>query len=306
MKAIPGKVLWTSTERMLLGECPLWDDQEQALWWVDTADPAVYCLQAGKVQRFACPKPVASIFFTSERKVVVALRQGLMLLDPLDGSLESLPDTQPPSAEERYNDGRCGPDGRLWISTMDRALKSGIGTLSGLDGRGGPALVAPTGAKLGNGVCFSPDGRWLYFSDSVARQMWRYPLSGSGLAPRELLVTLDEAPGRPDGCAVDTQGCLWSARVGGGRIDRYSPEGVLLGWLETPVTHPTHCAFGGPELRTLYVTSLRFPAGASNFEGQPLAGAVLAYSVDATGLAEQRFAWPPGGGPALQQKEKIA
>src|SRR5690606_8094290 len=103
-----------------------------------------------------------------------------------------------------------------------------LATITQFDSTLSTKSVTPAFAKIGNGICFSPDDKFLYFSDSRNRRIYRYPKHDDGsLGKRALFTELDGAPGRPDGCTVDSEGCLWSARVGGGRIDRYSPEGDL-------------------------------------------------------------------------------
>ena len=287
---ISSQLLWRSKEKLLLGENPLWDADAQALYYIDAADPAVYRLKNSAVRRFAMPKPVASIFLTDGSRLVVAMRNSFAELWLADGTLTDAGPVKPPSAEERFNDGRCDPNGHIWISTMDRKLQDGIGTLTQINAQYGSQSFR-TGAKLGNGVCFSPDGKWLYFSDTVKRAIYRYPMGEpcEMEAARELFVQLDDAPGRPDGCSVDSEGCLWSARVGGGRIDRYAPDGELLGYLDTPMSHPTHCTFGGPDMRTLFVTSSRYPATSTEFAEQDDAGRVVAFEVGTQGITEARF-----------------
>ena len=287
---IKNKLLWSSEEKLLLGENPLWDASTNSLFLIDAADPAVYRLTGGEFKRFAMPKPVASIFLSDANRLIVAMRSTFAELNLLDGRLSDVALVVPPTSEERFNDGRCDAQGRIWISTMDRQLQSGIGSIMQINAQYNSKSFK-TSAKLGNGVCFSPDGKWLYFSDTTQRAIFRFPLAEPGAmeAGRELFAQLDEAPGRPDGCSIDTEGCLWSARVGGGRIDRYAPDGTLLGYLETPVTHPTHCTFGGPDMRTLFVTSSRYPVSSREFDQQPHAGKVLAFEVPVKGLEEARF-----------------
>lgn len=285
---IDAKPVWISSERCTLGENPLWDDRTGRLYWIDVMDPAVYRYTPGDLHasRVALPKPPGSLYLATQDRLLVALRNGLAWLDMRTGALEATA-MRPPSAEERFNDGRCDAHGLLWISTMDRSLKQGIGSLL----RVGPAFatdVTSTGAVLGNGVCFSPDGRFLYFADTFARCIHRHPLGPDGLGPRSLLASLDGHPGRPDGCSVDADGCLWSARAGGARIDRYAPDGRLVDHLEVPTGHPTHCAFGGPGLRTLFVTTSRHAASAASAPDD-LAGRVVAFEPGVAGLSEGRF-----------------
>lgn len=290
------KSTWRSPQHCVLGENPVWDQDAAVLYWIDVADPSVYCWNCASDEtvRFPLPKPPASIFLAKTGRLLVVMRMLLAWLDTSTGELENIDIGRPLTGNERFNDGRCDVNGNLWISTMDRELAQDIGSLVQIS-NDFKIVAAPTGARLGNGICFSPDNQFLYFSDTHARTIYRYPLlsqPGAGaacLGPRTTFARLDDHPGRPDGCAVDSDGFLWSARVGGGRIDRYDPNGQLIDTLELPVSHPTHCTFGGPGLRTLFVTSLRFPKDSPVFAGQELAGAVLAYNVGAQGLAEYRF-----------------
>lgn len=287
------KIAWTSTTQCTLGENPLWHATESTLYWIDVVEPAVFRWDAStdSTQRFALPKPPASIFLREPGSLLVAMRGGFAWMDTSNGELHALELAIPLIADERFNDGRCDRFGEIWISTMDRRLESGIGSLVHLDSSR-QASVTSTQAILGNGVCFSPDGQSLYFSDTFERAIYRYELKTSEgssrrqLGRREIFARLDSDAGRPDGCTVDSEGCLWSARVGGGRIDRYAPDGRLIDVLELPVTHPTHCTFGGADLRTLFVTSSRHPRHEAIFAQQASAGAVLAFEVNAQGSPE--------------------
>jgi len=290
------KVVEISTQKCVLGENPLWCAAESALYWIDVIGLAVlrWDMASQVTRRFTLPKPPASIFINETGSLLVAMRGSLAFMDTTSGDLSALPLVLPPSTNERFNDGRCDHRGHIWISTMDRALKSNIGSLVRVDSRLNTA-VSPTHAILGNGVCFSPENDSLYFSDTFERTLYRYELSagdttsGDRLGKRHVFARLDGDAGRPDGCTVDGEGCLWSARVGGGRIDRYSPDGRLVDVLELPVSHPTHCTFGGPDLKTLFVTSSRYPPDKPAFANEAAAGALLAYQVDAQGLPEHRF-----------------
>ncbi|MBO9352679.1 SMP-30/gluconolactonase/LRE family protein [Bordetella petrii] len=283
---------WVSGERCEIGENPLWDPASSTLYWIDISGPAVFRRSAGIVQRVACPKPVGSIYLARGTRLLVALRGALAWLDWSTEALRLL-DIRPPTSEERFNDGRCDRDGRLWISTIDRKVSRDLGSIVQFDSSLAIAGITPALAKIGNGICFSPDEEFLYFSDSRSRRIYRYPKGSDGtLGPRTLFAELDDDPGRPDGCTVDSEGCLWSARVGGGRIDRYSPDGRLIGFLKLPVSHPTHCTFGGPDLKTLYVTSGKFEHEPVEGYDPALNGAVLAYELDVRGMPEHRFPAP--------------
>lgn len=273
------ELAWASTNACALGECPVWDDRRDVLHWIDVMNPAVISMDgaAGEERRSALQKPPGSIFLAREGQLLVGLRRAIGWFTG-GGELASPWDASPPTEDERFNDGRCHPDGTVWIGTMDRGVRRGIGSIVGIrDGR--IVSVTPTQAIVGNGICFSPGGEYLYFSDTLGRAIWRYTIGDGHLHEGCLLLALDDSPGRPDGCTVDADGFLWSARVAGQRIDRYAPDGRLVGFLRLPVTHPTHCIFGGPGLRTLYVTSAR-----PHDSHEPLGGHTLAFDLSHLGV----------------------
>jgi len=281
------KPVWISQQRCSLGENPLWDAANSTLYWINIADPKIYRMSHGEIREYDCPKPVGSIYLAGEGRLLVAMRPFFAWLNLGTGAVRRIESSAGLHADERFNDGRCDRSGIVWISTIDRCVQRPIGSVVRyLPGFRGSAT--PSHAVIGNGICFGNDDSHLYFSDSRGRAIYRYRKSEHGLAGRELFAALDGTPGRPDGCTVDAEGCLWSARIGGARIDRYLPDGRLVDSLELPVADPTHCTFGGPDLRTLFVTSASQHSGAQSAHGD-LSGAVLAYELDVQGMPEHRI-----------------
>ncbi len=288
------KPVWVSAQRCNLGENPLWDADASTLYWINIADPWVYRMRDGVVREYACPKPVGSIYLASGgARMLVAMRPQLAWLDLETGVLTQIDVDVGLDPDERYNDGRCDRSGALWVSTLDRRVSRPLGSIVRF-GPGFHGTATPSQAVIGNGICFSGDDERLYFSDSRGRAIYRYGKSAGELADRQLFAALDAAPGRPDGCTVDAEGCLWSARIGGGCIDRYLPDGRLIDKLELPVADPTHCTFGGPDLSTLFVTTASGHSGETSGDGA-LQGAVLAFEMDVRGMPEHRlhpdYAW---------------
>jgi len=223
--------------------------------------------------------------------LLVALRSRFVWLDLSTGEITEAGEDWPVSSNERFNDGRCDQRGTIWISTMDRHLKSQVGSIVRI-ASSTDAQAFGSRAVLGNGVCFSPNDRFLYFSDTYARAIFRYEKEkfASGAVPdRALFVDASNRSGKPDGSAMDIDSCLWSVYIGGGRIERYSPTGALVGYLDLPVSHPTHCTFGDTDLGTLFVTTARDPGISPSLIEQSMAGRVLAYKVGTQGLREQRL-----------------
>lgn len=263
-----------------VGESPVWSHAEQALYWVDILGPAVHRWHpaSGARKRWPLPAAVGSIGLRAAGGLVLALRSGFHLFDLQSGALSLLVHPEPEIPGNRLNDGKVAPDGAFWAGTMDdRADKEPVAALYRL---GADHRVArmDDGVKVSNGLAWSPDGSVLYHSDSRAGAIWRHAHDmGSGaIGPREPFVTMQPEWGRPDGGAVDAEGCYWGCGIGAGRINRFSPAGELLAWIEMPVTHPTMPCFGGPGLRTLYVTSLRENFTPEQLAATPLAGSVFA------------------------------
>lgn len=194
----------------------------------------------------------------------------------------------------RFNDGRCDRQGRFWAGTMVMDMAAGI-SAGALYRQDGAASTDTLTALLSdfivpNGLGFSPDGRTMYLSDShpSVQSIWAfdYDIDSGTPSNRRLFVDMHQHPGRPDGAAVDVDGCYWICGNDAGLIHRFTPDGRLDRSLEVPVKKPAMCAFGGPGLDTLFVTSIR-PGG--DLSDQPLAGGVFALQAGVAGLEEPRF-----------------
>lgn len=282
-------------QRDILGECPLWDAQAQCLWWIDIRRPAIRRLRPlpgrvdGPIDTWPLPDLVGSIALTDDGRLLVALPRQLALFDPATGTLAPFVEPPPMPDEHRFNDGRCDAQGRFWVGSMHNRTRAPEGTLFRLEGR---TLTAVRGGIcIPNSLAFSPDGRTLYFADSLEHRLDAHaydPATGQVGAARVLART--EPPGFPDGSTVDAEGFLWNAEFNAGRLVRYAPDGRIDRVLPMPVPRPTCCAFGGPDLATLYVTTTCQHMDEAELAAQPLAGALLALDVGVRGLPEPRFA----------------
>jgi sugar lactone lactonase YvrE len=274
-----------------LGECPLWDERESMLWWVDSRWPAVKRLDpaTGAVMMLVLPKIVGSIALREAAGLLAATKSGIHLLDASNGALEARVDPEEHLPDNRFNDGRCDRAGRFWAGTMSDVNRDPVGSLYRIDADFGctklrNAIIIP------NSLAFSPDGRAMYFADTNRHTIWAYDYDpASGAATRER-VFADTGKGRPDGSCVDADGCLWNADYGASRLVRYTPAGKMDRTIELPVTNPTCCCFGGADLGTLYVTTATQRLSPQELARQPLAGSLLALRPGVQGLAESRFA----------------
>jgi len=279
--------------RAELGECPVWSAEEQALYWVDVRAPALHRLDpaTGGTRTWPLPRRVGSFGLRESGGAVVALVEGFHLLDLDTGALTFLagPDAHVPGT--RFNDGKVSPEGRFWAGTMDEeSLSRPIAALYRLDPDGGVHRVVD-GLIVSNGLAWSADGRTMFHSDSKGMVIWAYdydPEHGT-VANRRVLARPSEEVGRPDGAATDVEGFYWSAGISAGVLNRWAPDGRLDRSIPLPCSNPTMPCFGGPDLRTIFVTSLRHDVPADVLEAKPLSGGIFAVRVDAPGVPVGRF-----------------
>lgn len=285
--------------RNAVGESPIWSAREQALYWVDI--PAGQLLRwdshTAGTQSWKTPEVLACIARDSNGGWIAGMQSGLFQLQAnVDGSLHSecLVGIDHPRPDMRLNDGRCDRQGRFWAGSMvfDMNLNAAIGALYRYSaGQSAPLAPVLTGFIVPNGLGFSPDGRTMYLSDShpSVQRIWAFDYDIDSGTPhnQRLFVDMNQHPGRPDGAAVDAEGCYWICANDAGLIHRFTPDGRLDRSLTVPVKKPTMCAFGGSNLDTLFVTSIR-PSGI-DLSDQPLAGGVFALQPGVKGLDEPQF-----------------
>ncbi|MBO9641711.1 MAG: SMP-30/gluconolactonase/LRE family protein [Pseudacidovorax sp.] len=276
----------------ILGESPVWDERRQCLYWVDIRRPAIrrLVLATGQVDTWAMPEVVGCIALTDEGRLLVALPQFIALFDEVTGGLEPFARVPEALPGHRFNDGRCDRQGRFWVGTMHNLTRAPEGVLYRLEGRG--ALVPVKGGIcIPNSLAFSPDGRTMYFADSPRYSLFAYDYATeTGEMGAERLFMATEPPGFPDGSTVDAEGFVWNAEFEAARVVRYAPDGRIDRIVPMPVRRPTCCAFGGPDLATLYVTTASQKMTPEELVAEPLAGALLALDVGVRGLPEPRFA----------------
>lgn len=278
--------------RNRLGESPVWSATEQRLYWVDSRGPSVHRLtpQAGLVESRDLPHVVGSICLRRGGGLVLAMQSGLHFYDFETAMLAAIADPEADQPENRFNDGRCDRRGRFWTGTMNDTRRDPTGALYRLD----PNLSAHRirdDIVVPNSICWSPDDRLMYFADTYRDMLMRYEFDADDGAIRNPVQIADTSgvAGRPDGSTVDAEGYLWNAMFGGGRLVRYAPDGRVDREIALPVTQPSSCSFGGPNLDTLYVTSATQRLSEEELARQPLAGGLFALDVGVRGLPEPEF-----------------
>jgi sugar lactone lactonase YvrE len=275
----------------LLGESPLWNEREQALYWVDIRRPAIRRLDhaSGRVDTWAMPDLVGSIALADDGRLLVALRESIGLYDRATGRLETIAAPVRHPAGHRFNDGRCDRQGRFWAGTMHHTTRAPEGVLYRL--AGGELVERQSAICIPNSLAWSPDGTTMYFADSLRYAIFAYDYDiASGEMSRGRIFAETQPPGFPDGSTVDAEGYLWNAEFNASRVVRYAPDGRVDRRIEVPAQRPTCCAFGGPGLDVLYVTTASWQLSDEEHRAQPFAGALLALEVGARGIPEPRFA----------------
>ena len=293
-----------------LGESPMWHPVTNQLYWCDIPAGTLHRSDAdGRDHRqWAFGTDVACCAPVDDGTLVLALRSAIVHFDPVDGSVTPLVDAPYDTSRERFNDGKVDPAGRLWVGTIYEPRQPPLAALYRLewDAAGARLTRQAEGMTVSNGLAFSPDGATIYRSDTTSHTLWKASFDAdAGTAGtwtvwaqrplRQPDQPLSAYGGRPDGAAVDEAGCYWAAMYEGRCLVRYAPDGRELEVIELPVTCPTMPCFGGPDRRTLFVTTARQQRPETELQAQPWSGAVLQARVDVPGLPLHLMRRPPAG-----------
>lgn len=273
-------------QRCLLGEGPLYADGR--LYWFDILARRLHSsdLDGGALEECQFAHPVSAAGRLADGRLLVASSRGLMRFDPASGTRELIAPLEEDDPATRSNDGRADRHGGFWIGTMGLEAEPGRGSLYRFFG--GTLRRLRSGLGIPNAICFAPDGRTAYFADTSEATIWSWTLDSQGWPLGEPTVFVRVAPDRggPDGAVVDREGCIWNARWGAGLVVRHAPDGREIERLELPVSQPTCPAFGGPDNRTLFVTSARVGLDPARLGDEPHAGGVFTARLAVAGLPE--------------------
>lgn len=277
----------------VLGEGPMWDVQEERLYWVDIFGKKVFRATAeGKeVQSWDVPSQVGAMALRKDGGAILSLTEGFALLDFNSGRCERFWDAPHAHANMRVNDGKVDKRGRYLSGSIDVSEQSPDGVLFSVE----PDLSVreiDRGVVVSNGPCWSPDGSTFYFSDSRGRTIWAYDydLDTGNVSNKRVFAQLGEEDGLPDGATVDADGYVWSAGVYKGKIHRFAPDGSRDMTIDFPVVCVTSVMFGGPDLDVLYVTTMRKSPFPDVVETGPEAGGLFTITgLGIKGVPEQRF-----------------
>jgi D-xylonolactonase len=275
-----------------LGEGPIWSMREQALYWVDILNHRLHRYGPGEQKStWQFNEEISTVAERADHPgLIVTLRHGFAYFDPATEELERLIQPEQDLPANRFNDGKCDRAGRFWAGTMDFGCEQPTGSLYRLS-HGLELKKIDSGYAVTNGPAWSLDEKVMYYNDSVNGRVHAFdfdPESGEAGNKRLFLQFADEE-GSPDGMATDSEGGLWIAHWGASKLTRRDAIGQVLQTIELPCSQITSCAFGGPDLTTLYITSAADGLTPEQRRREPLAGGLFAVEIDVPGLPANTF-----------------
>lgn len=272
-----------------LAEGPFWHAQQGALYFVDIKGGTVHrCAEDGSARAtWTLPDQVGFALPMADGALVCGLPGRLVRFGLDGGALEPLLALEGDLPGNRNNDGYVDAAGRLWFGTMDNGEQAATGSLYLWDGK--RLRQQDEAYIITNGPCVSPDGRTFYHTDTLAGLIYAFDLAPDGALDKRRVLVRTAAPGHPDGTAIDVEGNLWVSMFRGGRIDRYAPDGTLIGTIAMPCSNITKVAFGGADLRTVFVTTARKGLTDEELRREPLAGSIFRFRTDVPGLPQHGF-----------------
>lgn len=290
-----------------VGEGPFWDEIEAQLWWVDISGRRLHRWQPATNERrdwTLDDLPSAVVVREKGKGLLLAMRDGLYAMDPEAGTLSLFVRHEPDRPDNRTNEAKCAPDGSFWVGTMQnnlhldgtaKPMTDSTGALYRVRHDGGVTREVD-GVGLSNTLAWTDGGKTLLFADTGTNVIRAFAVGPDGrLGEARVFNDGTDDDGRPlpghcDGSAIDEAGYLWNARFAGGCLIRFRPDGSIDRKIDLPVTNPTSCCFGGPDLATLYVTSARHGLDADALARNPEEGALLAIAAGVRGTPSVKFA----------------
>lgn len=274
--------------RCTLGEGPQWDTDNKRLYWCDILEKRLYWLSpASGESAYHQLDHMVSLVTPLDGGGLMLVGEGrLSRFDPSTGSTEAFCDFEADNPITRSNDARIDRHGSLWLSTMGKAAEKNAGSLYRL--HRGELTRLRSSLTIPNAICFSGDGKFAWFTDTVTGVVMRWSLDSDGWPQGDPQPWADfsSTPGNPDGAIVDSEGCLWLALWGAGQVVRLDHNGHVIGRVELPVSQPSCPAFAGPDLKTLYITTAQEGFSAEQLAQEPTAGSLYVVETGIKGLAE--------------------
>jgi sugar lactone lactonase YvrE len=281
-------------EKAILGEGPYWDHDERKLYWVDILRNSLHIFDplTKKSNRLEFPNHVCAIAKKGTDELILALKDGIYFYNLKTGELTiAAKPNHELDDENRFNDGKCDPQGRFWVGTMNMNGKKHQGELFCFL-RDGTLQTVLKGVSISNGMAWDETRNKMYYIDTPTQQIVSYDFdyATGEISNKDTVYTFDLNDGSPDGMTIDSQGMLWVALWGGGKVANVDP--LTKEWLssiEVPASLVTSCVFGGENLQTLYITTARIGLSEEELAVQPFAGGVFSIQLDVKGTPCNSF-----------------
>lgn len=279
----------------IVGECPTWCERKQVLYWVDILGMKLHCFDFNANQNHThvfTDMITAIALCEDENKLLLCLQKDILLYDLNSRNSVSLISIETDLPDNRFNDAKCDPAGRFWAGTMNRDKWDHPDGALYCCYSGTQYDKAESAITCANGMGWSPDNRTMYFTDSFRYTVFAYDydLTTGQLNNKRAFCILDPNGGTfSDGLTVDAEGHVWCAHMGPGQVVRYNPEGKLVSQIQLPVSRCTSCTFGGPEMKTLFMTTAAHTLTPDQLKIEPLAGSLFAIETNIAGLASYRI-----------------
>ena len=279
--------------KAVLGEGSIWDYKNQVLYWIDIQKSLLYMYNPAAETNIPYDvfQNIGTIVPETDHTVIVALKDGVYRLFLRKDSLEFIGKPASLKEEERFNDGKCDPQGRFWVGTMRTKGKAGDSYLYRMD-HDGTFTEMLDSVSISNGIIWSPDGTKMYYTDTPTSKVMAFDFDGEKgtLSNPRVAVSVADTLGHPDGMTIDAEGKLWVAMWGGHAVCRFDPDnGALLNRIEVPAKNVTSCAFGGPELEMLYITTASTGMNDADKQKYPMAGGLFRVKPGVKGIKANYF-----------------
>lgn len=286
MRLSPAEILLEA--RAFLGEGPSWDAAHQRLYWVDVFAGHLHLFEprTGQDELIDLGRWAGCAAPTRSGGVILGLQDGIAKLDLNSRRLDYLAKPEAERPGNRFNDGKCSPEGRFLAGCMDNAEQQKNGSLYSLNPTGELKTLL-TGTGISNGLAWSPDQKTFYYIDTPTREVkaFEYDRQSGEIANPRMVVSVPAGLGWPDGMTSDTRGYLWVALWGGAAVSVWDPfKGTLIEKIDMPAKNVSSCVFGGVELNELYVTSARKNLGPEELAAYPASGNLFRVKTNATGM----------------------
>lgn len=276
-------------------EGAFWHADEKAIYWVDIIQSYVHRLTSDGYKRsWLFPGQVSTVIPCEGGGLLATFKSGLSHIDLDTETVTPLLELEMAQPDNRFNDGISATRGQFWFGSMDDTQREPSGSFYRMDHKGAVERLDAFGKVcVTNGPAFSTDGIWVFFTDTLGQKIYRAPLDADGQpgAP-ELHIDFEQQHGYPDGMCADSQGGLWVCHFGGARLTRFLADGTVDQVIEMPVPNITKCAFGGPALQTLYITTATIGLDKEQLRKYPLSGGLFTVETGHTGIRTAQVANP--------------